>query len=313
MVSRVLSSDRRPLVAFGPELAGIGSWEWVGRDLADELSGECRTTTFQDDIRDCDVAVIVKWKPPLDVVQRAARRAAVIYCPIDGYGSCAEIDADWRLLRCCRRIVVHCPILAKYYQSYAAVEVVDHHVKYAAPLRTKFVEEGPILWTGVWSNLPPLVEWVNGHDVPGELWLLTNIEGRESAEPSEFGFRRAAPIRIGRWTPERHCEWTRAARAAIDVKGDDFRQRHKPAAKALDVIASGVPLAINADSSSARYLVGLGFDVAAPEDRDRWLSRAYWEETRGFGVTVRERLSRAQVGQRFRRIIDEVLSERGIG
>ncbi len=32
------------------------------------------------------------------------------------------------------------------------------------------------------------------------------------------------------------------ARAALDIKGTDFRSRHKPATKAYDFIAPGIPL-----------------------------------------------------------------------
>ena len=38
--------------------------------------------------------------------------------------------------------------------------------------------------------------------------------------------------------------------AAIDIKGDDFRARHKPPAKMLDFLASGVPVITNPGSSS---------------------------------------------------------------
>ena len=57
--------------------------------------------------------------------------------------------------------------------------------------------------------------------------------------------------------------------AAIDIKGDDFRSRHKPPAKAIDFIASGVPLAMNPDSSMVEHLARMGFDVASPLDTER--------------------------------------------
>jgi hypothetical protein len=72
--------------------------------------------------------------------------------------------------------------------------------------------------------------------------------------PAEVGFRRDAEIRIHHWSPERQLALTAAARAAIDIKGDDFRSRHKPPAKAIDFIASGVPLAMNEHSSPVEHL-----------------------------------------------------------
>ena len=82
--------------------------------------------------------------------------------------------------------------------------------------------------------------------------MLTDVP-RETETPSatDLGFNSSIPLRIGRWTPERHVGWTALARAAFDVKGDDFRARHKPPTKALDFLASGLPLAMNADSSSS--------------------------------------------------------------
>lgn len=302
--------ELRPVVAFGPELPGFGSWDWVGHDLVDALGNRFDVVTFRDDPLACDILVLIKWRPEFDVLRRTAARSAIVYCPIDLYGSAAEIDADWRSLRLCRRVVVHCPDLMKYFGSYAPVESLDHHVKYITPLRESFVEQGPILWTGVWSNLPPLVDWVNAHRLPAELCVLTNLTGQDCVPARTYGFRDESAVRIENWTPERHRERLSQARAIIDIKGLDFRARHKPASKAIDAIASGVPLAMNADSSSAAYLKTLGFDVAVPEDTDRWLSREYWEQTRACGARLREQLSLAAVANRFAQILDDVLNAR---
>jgi hypothetical protein len=95
-----------------------------------------------------------------------------------------------------------------------------------------------------------------------------------------------------------------------DIKDNDFRSGHKPPAKAIDAVASGVPLAMNPDSSPVEHLGRLGFEVATPLDTQRWFSRAYWEETQRFGRALRELLSLERVGQRFRRIIEDVIKER---
>src|SRR5262249_49607525 len=143
-------------------------------------------TSFTGDrIPACDVVVLVKFPVPQPVIEEAARRAKVIYAPLDYYGSPQEIEADGPMLRRCARILVHCERLRPYFERYARVEYMDHHVKFAAPLRDRFKEERFILWAGVRSNLPPLVEWVNanvpaltrpGSPMPGELVVLTNPE-----------------------------------------------------------------------------------------------------------------------------------------
>jgi hypothetical protein len=307
-----LRVEQKPVIALGPEMPGWGSWDWVGRDLARELDQTFRTTTFRGiDVPDCDVLVIVKHPLPLAEVERAAGRSMIIYLPVDGYGSAAEIDADGALLRRCGRVVVHCERLRRYFEPYAPVEYLDHHVKFVTDQAAPFREDGPVLWVGARSNLPPLVAWVNTHTLPAELLVLTNPENPGKVPtPAEFGFWADVAVRIEEWTPERHKAALSEYRAAIDIKGDDFRARHKPPAKAIDFLASGVPLAMNPDSSPVEHLARLGFDLASPLDVDRWLSREYWEETRRFGTAMRELFSRERVGRRFRRMIDEVLAER---
>jgi hypothetical protein len=310
-----LATDRNTaghVVAFGPELPDWGSWQWVGADLMRELSTSFRTRSFRGPaLPDCDVLVLVKHPLPPDLLARLPPRTALLSCPLDFYSSAAEIDADSALLRRCSRVLVHCERLRRYFEPYATVEYLDHHVKYAAPLRQEFKRDGYLLWVGVRTNLPPLVEWVNAHPLPGELRVLTNPERPGTRlSPEDFGFCRGLAVRVEEWTPARHLEWTAGCRAALDIKGDDFRARHKPPTKAIDFIASGVPVALSPGSSPVEHLARLGFEAAPPEDIGRWLSRAYWEDTRRLGAALRELLSAERVGRRLAHIIAEVLAER---
>lgn len=302
----------RARVAFGPVMPGWGSWDWVGADLCEELGHYFVTTTFGfDEVPDADVVVVVKHLPPLVWLESSARRSRILCCPVDYFGSAGDLDAARACLRRCARIVVHCEGLRRYFAAYAPTEYLDHHVKFVTPMREEFRAEGFILWVGVWTNLPSLVEWVNAHSLPGELRVLTNYEDpKQPPSPADCGFRRGVDVRLENWSPERQLRWTAEARAALDIKGQDFRSRHKPPAKAIDFIASGVPLAMNPDSSSVEHLARLGFDVASPEDPAWWLSREYWEETCRFGGAMRELLSRERIGRRLKRIVDAVLAER---
>lgn len=301
----------KPIVAFGPEMNGFGSWDWVGSDMAEELNSAFTTLTFSGEVPACDIVVFVKFKPPLDVLEQVSRRAAVVYAPVDFYGAAAEIDGDYRSLNLCDLILVHCERLARYFSAYARVQYVDHHLKFQSRLRESYREEGPLLWVGVRSNLPPLAEWVNRHGLPGEMWLLTNpAEESRPLVATDYGFQDRHTIRIETWAPTRHLEWLSLARAAIDIKGDDFRSRHKPPAKALDFIASGIPLAMNGDSSSAQYLADRGFQLANVRDPEHWLSCEYWEQTLQFGRTRLDQLNRRQIGLRWRQFIECTLSDR---
>jgi hypothetical protein len=120
-------------------------------------------------------------------------------------------------------------------------------------------------------------------------------------------------VRVYNWSKELHLELVAGARAAIDIKDQDFRSRHKPPAKAIDFIASGLTLAMNPDSSPVAHLARMGFDVADPLDIERWLSQAYWHETQSLGRALAELLSLERVGRRYKRIIDEVLAEKRVG
>ena len=309
----VVTEPKKLVIAFGPELPGVGSWEWIGGDMAQELSGRFQTLTFKKTIPRCDLLVLLKDKYfiPQEEILSAAQKVPVIFCPVDLYGSSAEIDRDWRLLRNCSRVILHADVLRKYFQSYAVVDYLDHHLKYIAPLRKDYPTEGPILWTGMRTNLPPLAEWVNRHPLPAELWILTNLNASEqTVSPQQFGFRANEKIRIESWNPEKHREWAGLAKAAIDIKGTDFRQRHKPPTKAMDCIASGLPLAMNPECNSVTHLASLGFEVVSPHDVLHWFSREYWDETQQFARRLRASLSRKQVGERFQQIINDVLVER---
>jgi hypothetical protein len=311
--SRIASPRaRKPVIAFGPEMPGWGSWDWVGADLLAELARYYQTVSFGGrEVPDCDILIVVKHMLTPEVVERVARRAAVLFCPIDAYGSSAEIEADATMLARCARIVIHCERLRRYFAPFAPVDYMDHHVKFTVPPRDQLPTEGSVLWVGVRTNLPPLVEWVNAHPLPFALHVLTNPEvPGHVPSAQDFGFRPGLPVTVGEWSPEAHRTWLLRSRAALDVKGCDFRSLHKPPAKALDFIASGLPLAMNPDSSPVEHLARMGFEVVSPEDAERWLSREYRDETQRFAAALRELLSLERIGRRWKRLIDEVLAER---
>jgi hypothetical protein len=293
-----LASDR-PSVAFGPVAPEFGSWNWLGADLATALASEFLVATFTDSPPPYDVVVYIKFKPPLARWRELAQRARVVYCPVDVYGSAAEIDADWESLRLCHHIITHCERLTKYFSPYAPTTYLDHHLKYVAPPPTVQRTDGPVVWIGNRANLPPLVEWWRRRAPPDELWLLTDsVTDADLPTAADCGLN-SGDCRIARWTPERHITWTALARGAIEIKGDDFRSRHKSPAKAQGFIASGIPLAMNGAAAATEHLRSRGFTVTAPEDRDYWWSHEYWELTQRFGRNLEAQLSLRQVAERF--------------
>lgn len=300
-----------PTIAFGPENPAFGSWQWLGVDLARELARDHEVCVFRDQIPDVDVVVLFKFLPGADALAAVRARAAVVYCPVDLYGSAAEIDEDARCLRACDQIVVHCARLRHYFSSYAPTIALDHHLKFTIPVRPTDVPDGPILWIGERSNLPPLAAWWQPSRLPTPLVVLTNRA--EAMSPQELGFPPGADVRLEAWSPEAHRVWLTRCRAVIDVKGEDFRARHKPPAKALDYLASGIPLAMNAPSSSVEVLRARGFVIPRPEETDRWLSRGYAEECRRFAPQLCEELSLSRLGEVWRTLLHEVHRRRTAG
>ena len=309
-VTLMENRDLRSLkIAIGPELRDFGSWIWLGSDLVDFLADHLSSVTYRDDICDADVIVFIKFLPDAKILQDVARRSAVVYCPVDFYGSSAEIDADADRLQACHRIVVHSQRLARYFAGYSLVTYLDHHVKYVIPTRSEILSSGPILWVGVRSNLAPVVNWVNSMTtpLPAPLVVLTNLENpTHQADPLSLGFHSGKDIKVENWSRESHLRWLQNCRAAVDIKGDDFRARHKPPAKALDYLAAGIPLAMNADSSSVEHLRQLGFHVPSPDDQSTWFSPEYALESMRFGRTLSDLLSLDRVGSRWLWLLREV-------
>jgi len=301
-----------PRLAVGPAVPGWGSWDWVGAALVADLASEYRVETFSGwEVPNADAVVVVKHAPPPEWVERVSHRAALVYCPIDHYGDAAHIVADARVLRACARIVVHCRGLAPHFEPFAPTSYLDHPLKYAVPTRRAFRPDGRLVWVGVRSNLPPLVAWVNAHGLPAPLDVLTNPA--DPARPptlEEFGFRGAAEVRVRAWSPELHRALVTDARAALDVKADDFRSRHKPPAKALDFVASGVPVALDPGSAPAEHLAGLGLQVPAPSDVETWLSERYWRDVRRLGERLSRDLAPERVARRWHRVLREALESR---
>ncbi len=297
----------RPVVAFGPRAPEFGSWEWVGADIARALSESFATVTFRDTVPVCDVAIFIKFKPAASILQQLSQRSRIVYVPVDLYGSGSEIDGDRDALRHCDVIVVHCEELQHYFSAHARTLYIDHHLKFVAPMPAAPRTDGPVLWIGNHSNLPPLVDWLHRHTLPEELWVLSDLDEQP---PARLGFPGSCRVRIGRWSPERHVEWTSLARAAIDIKGDDFRSRHKPPAKALDFIASGLPLAMNPGTSSGEHL-RRHYELILPDpsSTDLWFSREYWEQCQSVGQRLRARLRlpevTAQWSQLLRNLTDD--------
>lgn len=296
-------------IGLGPETPEFGSWNWLAADLAKELSVDHDVVLFREVIPEVDALIFFKFLPDLESLSVLNQRSTVIFCPVDIYGSAAEIDADIARLRYCNQIVVHSQRLIPYFQSYARTAYIDHHLKYVMPTRREVVTEGPVLWVGEQSNLSPVLEWATSNKIlADELVILSNASAEVIAEHRCLIDLRN--IRFDSWSAENHLAWIIRCRCAIDIKRDDFRARHKPPAKALDFLASGVPLAINQPSSSVEHIRAMGLNVPSPEQLSRWLSVDYAIECQRFGHELVATHSINQIGGRWRSILRETIALR---
>lgn len=301
-----------PSIAIGPSTCEWGARDWAGGSLVEALQGPFPVQTFQPwEVPVAEVVLVVKQPPPLGWVTEVVRRSAVIYCPVDHYADPEEIAAHAPWLRLCSRIAVHCRRLEAHFAPFAQTVYLDHPLRRATPTRRTFRPDGPLLWIGARGDLPALVAWVNGHPLPAPLDVLTDPEQTgHTLTAVELGFHPGREVRTHEWTPDRHRALTAVARAALDVKGDDFRSRHGPPAQALDFVASGLPLALNPGSSPAEHLAGLGLNVPSPHDVEQWLSERYWKEVRRLGERLSRDLAPARIARRVRKLVEAVLADR---
>src|SRR4051812_44499891 len=117
------SFNSLPRIAIGPVMPGWGSWEWLGEELIPDLEQWYRVATFRPgEIPDCDLVIVIKHRPGRELVDECSERTRFLFCPVDFYGSAAEIDADAAWLMRCSRVVIHCRRLRKYFESYSPIE-----------------------------------------------------------------------------------------------------------------------------------------------------------------------------------------------
>ena len=272
----------KPTLAVGPRMPDWGSWNWLGPFFLNAGREDFIVRTFEPgETPAADLVVVVKHLPDERWFESVSRFAGIIYCPVDHYGSAESIESDAAILSRCVRVVVHSESLLSHFQKFAPTSYLDHPIRFATPLRADFRGEGDFLWVGVHSNIPPLADWFNANGLPGDLTILSNIREGETS-PADWGFADSRNVRIRSWSPEEHLKLTANCRAALDIKGSDFRSKNKPPAKAVDFLASGVPLAMNRDSSPAEYLAARGLILPEPSDISRWLSREYAEEVKRY-------------------------------
>ena len=286
----------RKTIAIGPE-THRPTWTWVGFDLARELSKYYNIRVFnREGVPPSDAAILVKEPLAPNLLDLFGLKK-VIYFPCDYYLSKQDMEQDEFLKRCSAVISHSKHLLDNVKEFNPRVFHVNHNGKYILPKINEYKEDGFILWVGFSLYIPYLRQWLRKHPLDKKLVILTDFRNRE---------RISGKVEQRTWTPRLQFELMSLAKAAIDIKGDDFNQLNKPTHKLEAFIASGIPSACNS-SPISDYLKKKGLNIPEPHDTKRWFSREYYEETVEFGKKLREEVSLTNVGLEVKRIIDDTL------
>lgn len=305
-------------VAIGPRTK-YPSWNWVGEDTAAVLRKHFTVTVFEHDrLPDADAFLIVKRPQSARRVQTLKLSGArMIYLPIDYFESETHIEREQEFLSHCDMIGVHSDSLGRYLQRFSPVRSIDHHGKYTLDEVAPFKASGFAVWIGAMEHLPHLLQFLDHHPLEIETRILTNLDcsravvrAKQIAEELQVSMRITTDTINGfvacPWNPALQTRMLREAKAAIDMKGDSFNQRHKPPTKAQKFVCSGLPLAMN-EGESVRYFVRHGLNVPSPLN-PHWLSREYYDETCSVARCLRPMLTLHAIGERYRELIAEVMS-----
>jgi hypothetical protein len=305
-----------PSVAIGPA-TGYPSWHWVGADPARELNKYFKVVVYDREMPQTDVCFIVKRIPSpkhLDKLRQLGSR--IIYMPIDAFRNEAHILEHANVLSGCDLIIVHSESLLPYFKSFAPTLFVDHYGKYFLPQLRCYLSSGYALWVGAAQNLPYLLQYLETRQLDLEIRILSDIETpKMQRKAAQIADRIGMPIlfepdkvnghRMYAWSPELQEKMFVEAKAAIDIKGTEFNQQHKPPTKILQYICSGIPVAING-CAAARYFAQRGLAIPDPSE-SRWLTPEYHEDICRTAKRLRPELTVEAIGVQYKRFVEFVL------
>jgi len=296
-------------VAFGPETT-LSSFDWVGRDIANELTKDYQIGFFQDfdTVPNCDVILIIKFMPSLTFLLQAKKeKKTLIYIPVDFFthrGLFVKYSSELLLFDC---ILLHCSKLAPFIDNRTKTQLIDHYLKYSVKVSPRPSHNKKLLWVGRIKYLPSLFTYLSTIKNKMNFILLSDIDNfKENREFLSNEFKNAGlqfnweetkefliinDFKIGKWTPETQKTALNNCYGAFDIKGDTFAFNTKPPTKAQKFIASGIPFAINKDSYSYSYFKKLGFPICAIEDSEYWLSEKYHNLTQEFACNYKNDIS----------------------
>ena len=305
------------IVAIGP-VADLPSWNWVGIDAVKELSKYFHIELFNSFsvIPGASVIIVIKKLPPLSFIKAIEnKKQRIIYMPIDYFESEEQIKMCNSMLRSCNLIISHSESLIHYFNRYTTCCLIEHSNKYALPHMNEFKQDGFILWIGGFQFVPYLIQWITNHPLQSKLVLCTDYNNKSAiGRAEELSHFMNIPLdklhhfEMHEWSEEIQISLMKEAKAAIDIKGDNFSQRHKPPTKAQQFIISGIPFAINRDNNCHNYFNNRGFTICSPDDTNTWFSEEYASQTRNSGRQLRKVTSSEYIGRQLKTFVDAFIN-----
>lgn len=318
-------------VAIGPE-KDTPSWNWVGFDTQRELSKYYKVLTFTsyEKMPECDCVLAIKhpWKlrDKNDLLKAKGQRA-IVYCPIDYFGSSDHIRQESAFLSSCEALAFHSERLMPYFMKMNRnLHFVEHNNKYMLETPNEYKSDGYVLWVGGFQYVPFLIQALNRHRLKHEVKVLSDPKnGRALQAARQIASQINVQVTYSQhlnsvndlkcydWNERTQHEMMLECKAAIDIKfTNDFNQNTKPPTKAQKFVSSGIPFSINRNSYSFEYFQKRGFLLADPSDQNRWFSEEYHSETLRSASMLRNETSIDAVGKKFKEIIDlAVANKRG--
>ena len=310
-------------VAIGPA-THAPSWTWVGAELGEHLRRWFAVSFFAslDELPDADLILFVKALPAAGVLARRGR-TRIVYAPVDRFESEAAIEALADVAGSLDLVALHARSLGPSFARLGVrIAFVDHHLKFALDAPVPFRESGYVVWVGGLQHVPHLLFWLERHPVPAEVKIVTDRSNRNAwvaavalagamSLPLRFEPGSINGFQIIEWSEDAQAALLAECRGALDVKGPDFSQRHKPPTKGQQFVASGIPFACNPGNAVVEYFRTVGLDVPCPSDAARWFSRDYFDAVqRARSILLRE-LSIDAVTAAYRTCFDRLLEGRG--
>lgn len=296
-------------LCIGPKTAEAPSFQYF-EDLLRELAKEYGPTLYVDKKLakkvQCGTFFIIKNNTYLRYLNNAVpinHIRKIIYLPIDRFSSLEEVNESKSQLDKINFMVINSPQLQQYFEDCPNVVYIPHHIKYYLKELPRYNPDSFVLWEGARTNLQYLSDWVYLHKPQWSLYVLTNGSPKEI---HSLYFAHFKNVVCFEWSEHLMLKMLRKCKCVIDIKGDTFKQNHKPLTKAYQYLSSGVPFLTN-HQAARLFFSNLNFDLKHIEyliSLEDHITADYWYLTQQFAPFIRELTNVKTVAKQYDNLIE---------